>query len=57
MSSAPKAKRVAVVVRADAHVDEAHTAAGFVSKREPLVVAETIARELLAAHPYLVTED
>jgi hypothetical protein len=58
MSSAAKTKRVAVQVRADAHVDEAHLDAGYVSKLKPLLVADKIARELVAAHAYLeVTED
>lgn len=57
MSSTAKSKRVGVVIRPDAHIDEAYLKAGYVSKVEALVVAEKTARELVAAHPYLVTED
>ena len=57
MSSTAKSKRVAVVIRRDAHIDEAYLQAGYVSKVEPLVVAEKTARELVAAHHYLVMED
>lgn len=58
MSSAPKSKRVAVVIRPNAHIDEAYLRVGYVSKFEPLVVAEKTARELVAAHAYLaVMED
>lgn len=57
MSSATKSKRVRIVIRSDAHIDEAYLHAGYVSKVEPLVVAEKTARELVAAHAYLVTED
>lgn len=58
MSSAARSKRVRVVIRPDAHVDEAHLAAGFVAKGVPLSVPDNTARELLAAHTYLaVMED
>lgn len=57
MSSATKSKRVRVVIRPDAHIDEAHLATGFVAKGVPLAVSENTARELVAAHQYLVMED
>lgn len=44
-------------MREGAHVDEAFLQAGYVSKREPLIVTEKAARDLLAAHAYLVMED
>ena len=50
----PKAA-ISLIVRQLAHVDEAYTAAGFVSKTVPLSVSETAAKRLLAAHPYLTT--
>ncbi len=49
----PQPKRVSVIVRASAHVDEAITAHGFVSKSVPLQVSESDAKRLLEAHSYL----
>jgi len=57
MSSDKTPKRVRVLIRPDAHIDEAYLQAGFVSKVEALLVKETVARELIAAHSYLVMED
>ena len=51
----PKPARVSLVVRASAHVDEAYTAAGFVSKRVALRVDAADADGLLARHTYLTT--
>ncbi len=48
--SKPKA---CLVVRADAHIDEAWTSHGFVSKSDSLSVSASDAKLLLAAHPYL----
>lgn len=56
MGDAPlKTKTVSLIVRELAHVDEAWTAHGFVSKIVPLELSESNARRLLAAHPYLTT--
>lgn len=46
---------VELLVCANAHVDEAYTSHGFVSKTAPLCVPKNDARLLLAAHPYLTT--
>lgn len=48
-------KTVDLVIRADAHVDEAYTNAGFVSKLDALSVPESDAKKLLERHPYLTT--
>jgi hypothetical protein len=58
MSKAAKPANVSVVIRPDAHVDEAYLNAGYVSKVEPLVVESKAGRELLAAFGFLmITED
>lgn len=44
-----------LIVSKSAHVDEAWTVKGFVSKHVPLKVSAADARRLLAAHPYLTT--
>lgn len=57
MGDAPKESKrpvtVCLVVRTGAHVDEAWTVHGFVSKTQSLRVGERDAKSLLAAHPYL----
>lgn len=52
----PKPKLVKLVVRADAHIDEAWTVHGFASKSIPLAVSEPLAKRLLADHPYLTIQ-
>lgn len=57
MGTTAKSARVSVVIRHDAHVDEAYLKAGYVSKVEPLVVESKTARELVAAYGFLtITE-
>jgi len=41
------------MVRASAHVDEAYTSKGFVSKRDALELKPSDVARLVAAHPYL----
>jgi hypothetical protein len=58
MGDAPNTKkrepaRVAVRVRASAHVDVADLAEGTVSKTVPLVVDADTARDMVKRHPYL----
>ena len=60
MGDAPAAKKastaaakVAVRVRASAHVDVADLAEGTVSKTAPLSLPADVAANLLARHPYL----
>lgn len=52
----PKPKLVKLVVRADAHIDEAWTVHGFASKCVPLPVSDALAKRLLADHPYLTIQ-
>ena len=47
------ADTVALVVRANAHVDVADLEHGTVTKSTPLVVSRAQATKLLARHPYL----
>ena len=49
-------RTVSLIVRSEAHVDEAYTANGFVSKRAALEVKPAVAKRLLAVHPYLTTQ-
>ena len=51
----PQPVTVCLIVRANAHIDEAYTSHGFVSKTTPLRVPKNDARILLAAHSYLTT--
>lgn len=57
MGSDKTPKLVRVWIRHDAHIDEAYITAGYVSKRESLLVKKTVARDLVNAHQYLVMED
>jgi hypothetical protein len=53
-STPPKpAELVALVVRADAHIDVADLEHGSATKATPLLVSRAQASKLLARHPYL----
>lgn len=59
MTSKTKPKLVAVRIARHAHVDEAYTKHGCVTKTVTLTVPQDAANELLESHEYieLVTED